>query len=196
MANPNAAFGLRPARSLGRSNLQVNEYAHPSSDGTALFIGDPVVTTALGGSSGVAGIPDGTPYVIASGTITTTPIRGAVAGVRPNFTNLTLQYCPASIALGILVHDDPFMLFDVQITGAGTLVVDDISDTMGLTANAGSTVTGLSAYVATQSTGHADNADVLSVVRLSPIVNNLLGLNSVIQVRIAQHELNTDLAPQ
>ena len=90
MANPNAAFGLRPSRSLGRNNAQVNEYEHDSGDGTALFIGDPVVTTG-DSTSGVANITDGTPQVIASGTITTTAIRGAVASVRPTFTTLTLQ---------------------------------------------------------------------------------------------------------
>lgn len=196
MANASAPFGLRPAKSLGGVNTQINEYAHPSTDGTALFIGDPVTTIALGGSSASSSlVPDGTPYVIASGTITTTRIRGAVASVRPTLTNLTLQYCAASTELGILVYDDPFQLFDVMVDAAATLVIDDISDTMGITAVAGSTVTGLSKYTATQSTGHADNAYVLQVIRMTPTINNLLGLNSIIRVRVALHELNTISAP-
>src|ERR1700684_3291961 len=98
MANPNAPFGLRPVRSIGAPNTSVNEYAHASTDSTALFIGDPVQTTGES-TSAVTGIPDGTPYVSASGTITTAAIRGAVVGVAPTLTNLTLQYCPASVAL-------------------------------------------------------------------------------------------------
>lgn len=186
MANPNNAFGLRPSRSLGRANHQVNEYAHDSGDSVALFIGDPVKTTGTA-TSGVASINDGTPIVAATGTITTTPIRGAVAGVRPNFTNLTLQYCPASVNLAILVHDDPGQLFDIMSNG--TMVVADVGATAGVTAVAGSTVTGLSKYVLTES--DVTTSHLLHIVRLAPVVNNLLGANAVVEVRVNIHELGT-----
>lgn len=190
MSNPNAAFGLRATATLGRANTTINEYAHPSGDGTALFIGDPVVTTAEGGTSASSSqVPDGTPYVIASGTVTNTAIRGAVALVRPTLTNLTLQYGAASTEYGLYVHDDPNQLFTVMSNG--TVLIDDISDTMGLTSGSGSTTTGLSAYVATESTGHSDNAYVLRIIRMAPIVNNILGANSVLQTKINLHELTT-----
>jgi|ERR1051326_7387858 hypothetical protein len=186
MANPNQAFGLRPSRSLGRSNTQVNEYAHPSSDGTALFIGDAVVTTG----DSVSAVPpyiDGTPYVIASGTITTTAIRGAVCGVRPTLTNLTLQYCPASTALGILVADDPYQLFDIM--DDGTAASGDVSGNIAITAAAGSTVTGLSAYVAHEASLGSTN--VLRIIRMAPIVNNVLGANAVLECAVNAHELKS-----
>lgn len=185
MANPNAPFGLRPSRSLGRSNTQINEYAHDSGDSVALFIGDSVKTTGTA-TTGVAGIQDGTPIVAATGTITTTAIRGAVAGVRPNFTNLTLQYCPASVNLGILVHDDPNQLFDIM--SDGTMVVADISADAGITTGTGSTVTGLSAYVLGESSV-AGGTYVLHIVRLAPVVNNLLGVNAILECRVNLHEL-------
>lgn len=185
MANPNSAFGLRPSRSLGRANTQINEYAHASGDSVALFIGDSVVTTGTS-TSGIAGINDGTPIIAASGTITTTAIRGAVAGVRPNFTNLTLQYCPASVNLAILVHDDPNQLFDVM--SDGTMVVADVSAEAGITAVAGSTVTGLSNYVLGESSV-AGGTYVLHIVRLAPVVNNVLGANAVLECRVNLHEL-------
>jgi hypothetical protein len=186
MANPNSAFGLRPSRSLGRQNTQVNEYAHPSSDGTALFIGDAVVTTGESTSS-ITGLNDGTPYVIASGTITTTAIRGAVVGVRPTLTNLTLQYCPASTAQGILVCDDPGQLF--HIMDDGTAAEGDVSGNIAITAAAGSTVTGLSAYVAHEASLGSTN--VLRIIRLAPLVNNVLGANSILEVMVNAHELKS-----
>lgn len=187
MANPNAAFGLRPSRSLGRSNCQVNEYAHDSGDATALFIGDPVTTTGTSttGQLSSFSLVDGTPIVTASGTITTTAIRGAITGVKPNYANLTLQYCPASVELGILVCDDPLQLFD--IISDGTVVVGDVSGNIAITSGSGSTVTGISGYVAHEASLGSTN--VLRIVRVAPQVNNLLGANAVLEVKINQHEL-------
>jgi len=187
MANPNAPFGLRPTRSLGAANTQVNEYAHDSGDSVALFIGDAVVTTGTSttGLMQSLSIVDGTPIVAASGTITTTAIRGAVTGVHPTYSNLTLQYCPGDVNLSILVCDDPFQEF--QIMTSGTTAITDISGNIGITAAAGSTVTGLSAYVATQ--GSLGSTNVLRILRLAPAVNNLLGASSVLEVKINAHEL-------
>jgi hypothetical protein len=187
MSNPNSAFGLPASRSLGRSNLQTNLYAHDSGDSVALFRNDPVITAALGGTTGAAGIPDGTPICTASGTVTTGSLRGAVASVSPTLTNLSLNYCPASTEMAIYVWDDPNQCFYIQSNG--TVLVDDIGDTMGITSGTGSTVTGVSAYVATESTGHADASDCLRVIRLAPIVNNVLGAYSILEVKINVHEL-------
>lgn len=184
MANPNAAFGLRPSRSLGRSNHQMNEYEHDSGDSTALYIGDPVVTTGASTSS-VVGVPDGTPQVIASGTITTTAIRGAVAGVRPTLTNLTLQYGPASTSYGLLVYDDPNQLFDIMSNG--TVASGDISGNIGITSGSGSQYTGVSGYVATESALGSTN--VLRIVRMAPVISNVLGANAVLECLVNQHEL-------
>ncbi len=188
MANPTAPFGLRPVRSLtGLNAAQVNEYAHNSDDSTAIFIGDPVVTTGTA-TSGNAGINDGTPFVIASGTATTTPLlRGAVTGVRPTLSNLTLQYGLASVVYALLVCDDPFALFDVMVTG--TEAVADISGNIGITAASGSTYTGQSAYAATESSLGSTN--VLRIIRLAPIVNNVVGASAVIEVMINGHELKS-----
>lgn len=198
MANPNSAFGLRPSRSLLRGNAQVNEYAHSSNEATALFIGDPLVvdqnTDATGTTASTSLVPDGTSYVKASGTITTTPITGVVASVRPTLTNLTLQYGLASTEYGLLVYDDPFQLFEIMSNG--TVQVDDVMDTMGITSGAGSTYTGISAYVATESTGHADNAYVLRIIRVSLLVNQSnIAANAILECKINLHALMTTTTP-
>lgn len=186
MANPTAPFGLRPVRSLtGKVAGQVNEYAHDSGDSTAIFIGDSVVTTAGGGTTGVAGIQDGTPLVTASGSVTTGAIRGSVVGVRPTLSNLTLQYGLASTNYALLVCDDPFALFTIMFSG--TEAVADINGNVGITAAAGSTTTGQSAYVATTPTSATSN--VLRIIRLAPVVNNIIGASAVLEVMINVHEL-------
>lgn len=188
MANPNAPFGLRPTRSLGRSNCQVNEYAHDSGDGTALFIGDPVLLTGSS-TTGIAGIPDGTPLVIATGTITTTLFRGAVAGVRPTLTNLTLQYGLASTNYALLVYDDPKQLFAVQ--SDGTAAIGSVGANMSLTAGSGSTVTGLSAYVAHEAT-QATTVLSLRIMRVLPQVGIVgLAANGIYEVKIDAHDLDS-----
>jgi hypothetical protein len=187
MANINAAFGLRPTRSLVTySNTQINEYEHDSGDSTALYIGDAVVTTG-DSTSGVTGIPDGTPQVIASGSVTTGSIRGAVVGVRPTLTNLTLQYGAASTSYGVLVCDDPFQLFNIQ--SDGTVVHGDISGNISLLTGSGSTYTGLSGYQAHEATLGSTN--VLREIRLAPIQGNALGANGILEVMINNHELKS-----
>lgn len=192
MANPNSPFGMRPARSLVASaNTQVNEYCHSASDSNALYIGDVVVTNHTS-TSGNAPYPDGTPYATLisdnSGAGTTADMRGAVVGVRPTLTNLTLQYCPASTLLGLLVCDDPFQIFEVMTDGTAT------TGTIGATAKyinnvaGASTYTGLSGGELHQSTVGQSHY-TLHVIRLAPIVNNLLGANSILEVKINNHEL-------
>lgn len=186
MANANAAFGLRRARSVAHSNSAANEYAHPSSDGTALFIGDSVVTNGTS-TSGLSGISDGTPTVIASGSTTTTAIRGFVEGVRPTLTNLTLQYGAASTAYALWVCDDPYVTVDVQCSG--TNAIGDVSGNIGIVAAAGSTVTGLSGYQADES--NLGSTNVLRIIRVAPVTGNAVGANAVLECTINAHELKS-----
>lgn len=186
MANLNAPFGLRPSRSLGRSNVQCNSYAHDSGDSTALFRGDAVVTTGTS-TTAVNGIADGTPIVAASGTITTTAIRGAIVDVRATYTNLSLNYCPASVNLEVYVADDPYQLFDIM--DDGTAAIADVSGNIAITAAAGSTVTGLSAYVAHEASLGSTN--VLRIIRVAPVVSNALGANAVLECAVNAHELKS-----
>lgn len=191
MANPNAPFGLRPVRNLTAPNAQQNEYAHSSGDSNALYIGDAVVTNHTS-TSGVVGINDGTPYATLvsdnSGAGTTADLRGAVVGVHYNAANLTLQYCPASVALGLYICDDPFQTYWVQTDGTGT------TGTVGATAKYINNVAGASVYTG-NSGGELHQSTVgqthytLHVIRLAPIIGNVIGANSVYEVKINNHEL-------
>ena len=83
MANTNAAFGFRPLRYRNGApwNGAVKEYLIPSSDGTAVFVGDMV---KLNGDSGAAGLIvngrncEGMPMVIRAAAADA--LLGAVVG--------------------------------------------------------------------------------------------------------------------
>jgi hypothetical protein len=191
MTNPIAPFGLRTVRTLGAADTQVNEYAHNSSDSNGLYIGDAVVTNHTS-TSGVAGINDGTPYCTLvsdnSGAGTTADLRGAVQGVRPTLTNLTLQYCPASVALGILVSDSPWQIY--QVMSDGTLTTGSIGATAKYINNVAgaSTYSGISGGELHQSTVGQSHY-TLHIIRMAPIVGNAMGANAIVEVKINQHEL-------
>ena len=186
MSNSNAPFGLRRVRGITGSQTAVNEYAHDSGDGTALFIGDPVKNTGTSTAATVANTPAGTPLVIATGTITTTAIRGIVEGIRPTYTNLTLNYGPASTSYPLLVCDDPSAVYHVQSNG--TMVAGDIGCTAGVTSGSGSTTTGLSAYVLTES-DVGQSSHLLHIIRLAPVQGNALGSYAILEVRINLSEM-------
>ena len=71
----------------------------------------------------------------------------------------------------------------------GTVVHGDISGNIGITAGSGSTTTGVSAYVATESALGSTN--VLRIIRMAPIVGNVLGANAVLEVMVNAHELKS-----
>ena len=185
----NAPFGLVASRSIGAPTQVQNEYYHSASDSVALFSGDPVISndnpSSLNATSGVVGVPDGTPIAKASGTITTTAIRGVVLSVRPTYSNLTLQYAPASTGCAVNVCDNPEQLFIIQSNG--TVATSDMGNTCGITSGSGSTTVGTSAYVLTETVG--TSSYVLRIVRLAPIINNALAAYGIVEVSINLHEL-------
>src|SRR5580700_8480907 len=117
MANANVARGLIPYSHYDGSlwNGSANIYYVAAGYGTALYIGDPVVTHSA--SNDANGIP--AVNLAASGS----PIVGSVVGIvnggplaAPVITvtrDLPI-YHPASTAQYILVADDPTLLFWIQ----------------------------------------------------------------------------------
>lgn len=129
MANANTPYGFRPYEYLNgaRWNGQARLYSIAASYGTALYIGDPVISSGTADANGVAGI------VIAN---TTGAVRGVIVGLYDggsvstpayppsvgNLTNPNLAYKPAT-SLNIWyasVVDDPNVLFLVQEELNGT----------------------------------------------------------------------------
>jgi hypothetical protein len=151
MANIDSPFGLKPLRHKSGApyNGAVNPYYIPSSYGTALYVGDPVVKTGTSNTAAVK-VPGAGSFNI--GTMpeinkATAGDANAVTGVIVGFTalpsDLNKNYNPASTERVAWVCDDPDIIFEIQADGAVPAA------SMGLNAvfiytHSGSTSTGLS----------------------------------------------------
>lgn len=159
MANTNSPFGFRPVRYLSGApyNGAVRRYFVPASDGTALYIGDPVV---LVGTSTAEGVP----HVIRAtvGTaVTTDRITGIIVGVEADI-NTSLVYRAASTARYVYVADDPNILFEVQEDGNAGITAT--SGTCQILAGTGNTYTGNSGFTMDSSEAAQTATDQLLVI--------------------------------
>jgi hypothetical protein len=121
MANSNRPSGFSPVQYLNGApwNGQSRIYSIAASYGTALAIGDPVISSGTADTNGVPGIVLGA---------TTGALRGVIVGLGKyenllaNPSNLDITYRPASdpAVWYAAVVDDPNVLFSVQEESNGT----------------------------------------------------------------------------
>ena len=180
MANADTPFGLRPVEINGAVcyNAKVTPYYIPSSYGTALFIGDPVIKVAAGSNTSRVEVPGGGSFEI--GTMAqinkatagdNNAVTGAIVGFAADPDNLTLQYNPASTERVAFVADDPNQLFEIQADGAIPAASIGLNAVLIFT-HAGSTVTGLSG-VELDTTSDAPAADASNQLTILRAVNRL-----------------------
>lgn len=123
MANVNTPSGLSPVGYLNGAawNGQARMYNIVATYGTALYIGDPVISSGTADSNGVPGI------AIAG---TSGAVRGVIVGLGKyeglvaNPSNLDIIYRPASdpATWYAMVADDPNLIFEVQEESNGTQI--------------------------------------------------------------------------
>lgn len=155
MANTSKINGFRAAKHVNGSpyNGQANIYYIPSTDATAVFVGDPVKLATDGNSVGIQQVTRGTAGAailgVVVGVVNTKldPVGGSVT--NGSILLDTPQYRPASTAQYVLVADAPDVLYEVEATTAGASYAFAVAD-IGLNADAyfggsGSTTTGNSA---------------------------------------------------
>lgn len=194
MANVNKPSGFTPSRYLNGApwNGGGNVYSIDASYGTALYIGDPVIS---GGASDANGIPN-----IVLGA-TTGALRGVIVGLgltpelTPNYNNLNITYKPASDpnVWYALVVDDPNVLFEVQEESNGTQLA---SAQVGLN-TISKTGTGngyVSGWQLPSATGATPNTTATLQLRLFglaqyPAGTNVFGAYAKWLVQINVHEL-------
>jgi hypothetical protein len=186
MANTNAPTGLRPVRyrSGAPYNGACNTYSVPASDGTALFVGDPVI---IGGSADANGVPTILRATAAGGAY----ISGVVVGFEPLRTDLTVLHRAASTLRNVFVADDPALIFEIQEDGiGGALAVTDVGLNVDLIATqAGSTATGKSGWSADTSTKATTNTLQLRIEGFVQREDNEVGVaNAKILVSINLHQ--------
>lgn len=122
MANANRPTGLSPVRSITGApfNDQVQLYSIAPAYATALYIGDPVISSGTSDAQGIAGIT----LAAATGAIRGVIVGlGTSPGLIANPSNFDITYRPAAAQTKTwyaLVVDDPNMIFEVQEIGTGT----------------------------------------------------------------------------
>lgn len=121
MANANRPSGYTPIGYLNGAawNGAARLYSIAASYGTALYIGDPVISSGTADANGVPGIA----LAAATGAV-----RGVIVGLSKyegmvgNPSNLDITYRPASdpAVWYAMVVDDPNVIFEIQEESNGT----------------------------------------------------------------------------
>jgi hypothetical protein len=176
MANVNTPRGLTPLKDAGSKGETggVEMFFVPASDGTALYIGDPVVKNGSSDSAGVAGVV----RAAAGG-----PITGVVEGFMPNGTTDMAGYRAASTAAYVLVRTDPNTLFEIQDT-AGTIAAADVGLNANMTIAAGNAYSKRSGVVLDAATKAVTATLALKIVGLSQRPGNEFGAYAKVLVKI------------
>lgn len=188
MANANIARGLIPYRQQTGApfNGAGRIYYVPSSYGTALYVGDPVIPTGTNDANGVPGIvlasAGGGNYMIGS-------VIGIANGGDPTIavTRDMPVYHPASTAQYLLIADDPATLFQIQEDGnMGATATMGNAD---LVSGTGSTYSGYSGWQLSSASLNTTSTLQLRILELLNEADNAVGTNAKWLVRINLHSL-------
>lgn len=181
MANTNTPFGFKPIREAGAGSHSggLNMYYHAAADGTALYVGDPVIKSGSSDGAGVASVVRAT----AGGAIT-----GIVMGFVPNGTTDTAGYGAASTAYYLLVADDPDLIFEIQEDGVGgQLAAADIGLNADFIVAAGNAYSLKSGVMLDTSTKATTATLPLKIISLSERVGTEFGAYAKVRVKINNH---------
>lgn len=197
MGNTNRPFGLRFIGMLtgDAGNVHIGRYRLPAAETDAVFLGDPVARLTSSSDLATPNLNqvDGLEYVQRAAGTDANDIIGVVIGFAYDPTNLGSNYCPGTVERDVFVVDDPNALFEVQsdVTGMARTV---LGMNCTLTMTAGSTVTGVSAVVATTAT--ADASKPLLIVGFSRDPKNDITSAAYVKiiVKINNHQLGWNTA--
>jgi hypothetical protein len=182
MANSNQPFGLRPYSYLSGSpyNGATKMFYVPSTDNTAVFVGDTVKLAGTEGSLYAGDLPVPTVTRCTAGDFTV----GVVTSIVPIPTNLAANYRVASTGMYVNVCIDPNVVYLLQ-GDVDTYDAADVGYNMTLTMTAGNTTTGTSAVVADQNTAAVTSSLDVQVIGTAPIPgNDLTGGYPLLLVRL------------
>jgi len=189
MANQDAAFGLRPLKTVGQQDDSTGFSSHTidAGEGSAMYQGSLVIGTTTG--------------YVDIGSTTSTKNLGAFWGcfyvdpttLKPTFKN----YYPGSVTppnskdIEAFVYDSPYQMFEVQSDNTGASAQTDVfecADTSSTTT--GSTTNGISNTELNDSTLSSSIAQ-LKVIGVSrdPANSDLTAANVNWRVQITEHLL-------
>lgn len=201
MANTSKIRGFIPVKHVNGSpyNGQSNIYYVPSSDGTALFVGDPVKLAADANAQGIQQVTKATAGAAVLGVIVGVintkfdPVAGSMSGGSVSLD--TPVYRPASTGQYVLVCDAPDVVYEVEaVTGSNasySFAVADVGQNADLATVAGSTTTGTSAAALNMATAAGTATlqwKILGVVQRPD--NEITGANTKVLVKINNAQLS------
>lgn len=182
MANADTPRGLWPVRHKNGApyNGAATRYYVPSSDNTALYLGDPVVVAGSADANGVATVAKAT---AGSGAY----MLGPVVAVEPE-TNSSTIYRAASTARYVYVADDPDLIFEIQEDSVGgALAATSVGLNADWIAGSGSTATGYSGAELDSNTADTTNTLQLRILGFAQRPDNEIGTNAKVLVSINLH---------
>lgn len=196
MANVSKPGGLKPVGYLSGApwNGQARIYYVPATNGTALYVGDPV--TRLTADADTNGIPSVSIGVAGSA------ICGVIVGVLPTYPSVSLEAptldlarrsLPVSTAGYVLVADDPNILFEVEegVTGQGAgtaLTAAAIGNNANFVIAAGATTYADSRTLLDNSTEATAATLNLKIMSLAQREDNAFGSRAKWIVKINNHQ--------
>jgi hypothetical protein len=197
VANSNTPFGLAVVRT-GNANTysaQTTLYSIPSTDGSAFYLGDPVMAAASGDANGVPNVKMAT-----AGTVT---VRGVLVGWSVGYPGASIQGTPLQLenssipatkaaAYYPMICDDPNTVFMIQDDGitTGNLVAASCNLNFSLTLAAGANAQAASGTVILSSSFATTNTLAWKALGLAQFPGNAYGAYAKWLTRPNLHELN------
>ena len=192
MPNSNRPSGFTPVQYLSGApwNGQARLYSIAANYGTALYIGDPVISSGTADTNGVAGIALGAATGALRGVIVG---LGKSEGMMGNPSNLDITYRPASdpAVWYAMVVDDPMVIFEIQEESNGTaLAATEVGlNQIPVIAAGNGYVSGWMLRSMTGATANTTNTLQLKLLGLARKPNNAFGAYAKWLVKINVHEL-------
>ena len=185
MANQDAAFGLRPLKTVGQQDDSTGfaSYWIDAGEGSAMYQGSLVLGTATGYVD-IAGLGGALNLGAFWGCFYVDPTT-----LKPTFKN----YYPGSITppsgkdIEAFVYDSPYQMFEIQSAATGASDQSDVFSTCDLESNGGRTRDGMSTAECADT--YAAGPAVLKVIGVSrdPKNNEIGAANVNWRVQICQH---------
>jgi hypothetical protein len=192
MANQDAAFGLRPLKTVGQQDdsTGMSSYWIDAGEASVMYQGSLVLATATG-------------YVdiaAAGGALNLGAFWGCFyvdpTTLKPTFKN----YYPGSITppsskdIEAFVYDSPYQMFEVQSAATGASSQADIFMTCDIASNGGSTTNGVSSLESADAFAAGPRQLKVLGVSRDPANNDITAANVNWRVQICEHLLGSGTA--
>jgi len=189
MANQDAAFGLRPLKTIGQQDDSTgqSQYWIDAGDASTMFQG-----SLVGGTTGGYVDISSTSYALNLGafwgcfyvdptTLKPTWKNYYPGGITP----------PSSKDIEAFVYDSPYQMFEIQSANSGASAQADIFMTMDLDSNSGSTTNGISSAESSDTFAAAPGQLFNIGVSRDPENDEIGAANVNWRVQVRQHLLGS-----